>query len=180
MDGRTQDYSPSGLSSPYTTFAEPRSERVFTIDSGSGTHYHPHQPPNIKYEGLRSPVINNLRTSIPPTPNSEYSSAQSSARPTSFPDYTTSQQQHRAYTEAGPLRYQPPTPQEIAHHTPQTHASMSHPSKFHSASCRTFDNSIGVHWRFRLTVTDVFRCTWRLAVGISRRSTVLLSATEPS
>ncbi|KAH7088348.1 C2H2 transcription factor-like protein [Paraphoma chrysanthemicola] len=71
MDARQQDYSQSGLSSPYPTFPEPTSEDT-SADQASAAQYPP--------QG-QDPRASNL------TPTSDYSLNPSSARSGSFPDY---------------------------------------------------------------------------------------------
>jgi hypothetical protein len=71
MDARQQDYSQSGLSSPYPTFPDPASEDT-SADQASAAQYPPPGP---------DPRASNL------TPTSDYSLNPSSARSGSFPDY---------------------------------------------------------------------------------------------
>jgi hypothetical protein len=71
MDARQQDYSQSGLSSPYPTFPDPASEDT-SADQASAAQYPPQGP---------DPRASNL------TPTSDYSLNPSSARSGSFPDY---------------------------------------------------------------------------------------------
>lgn len=84
MDARQQDYSQSGLSSPYPTFPDPSSEGP-TADQPSAAQYPP--------QG-QDPRASNL------TPTSDYSINPSSARSGSFPEYIQRSYQPGAQAQA--------------------------------------------------------------------------------
>jgi hypothetical protein len=84
MDARQQDYSQSGLSSPYPTFPDPASEES-SADQASAAQYPP------QGQDPRAPNL---------TPTSDYSLNPSSARSGSFPDYIQRSYQPGAQAQA--------------------------------------------------------------------------------
>ena len=110
MDGRQQDYSQSGLSSPYTHYPDSHSEGR-SADPASSAQYQQ----DVKF----TPDVSSSSLSHSTTPSSEYALAQQSARNSgSFPEYIA--QQRSAYAD-GAQRYQQPA----AH---ASHAGMAQAS----------------------------------------------------
>jgi len=118
MDGRQEEYSQSGLSSPYTHFPDHHSESG-SADPASAAQYQS----NIKFD----PEVSSYSTpsSHYNTPGSDFP-PQQSARSSTFPDYIA--QQQRSYPDSA-QRYQQPAAHP-GQHAAMTQASPSTPSSF--------------------------------------------------